>query len=158
MYRLFFHIFSGFSFLSHGFSWFCDIFIPSHNPGSINFSWLMTSFLFFRMSGFPWIFYFPGNTLLSQLQKTGIFSSHHIRWLSLLRDRGYRCPVIVVAMVERIHYNRKESIQHSINLVLLFSNISNSGMCKTSFAGPLTENPRLKKDSRRRFYIKIRWR
>lgn len=46
-------------------------------------------------------------------------------------------------MVERIHYNREESIQHSINLVLLLSNISNSGMCKASFAGPLTENPRL---------------
>lgn len=71
------------------------------------------------------------------------FFLYHTRWLSLLSDRGYYCPVIMVAMTERIHYNRKESIQHSINLVLLLSNISNSGMCKASFAGPLTENPRL---------------
>lgn len=71
------------------------------------------------------------------------FFLYHTGWLSLPSDCGYRCPVIMVAMMERIHYNRKESIQHSINLVLLLSNISNSGMCKASFAGPLTENPRL---------------
>lgn len=71
------------------------------------------------------------------------FFLYHTRWLSLPSDCGYRCPVIMVAMMERIRYNRKELIQHSINLVLLLSNIRNSGMCKASFAGPLTENPRL---------------
>lgn len=71
------------------------------------------------------------------------FLSSSCLFSSCIISDGYHYPVIVVAMVERIHYNREESIQHSINLVLLLSNISNSGMCKASFAGPLTENPRL---------------
>lgn len=71
------------------------------------------------------------------------FLSSSCLFSSCIIPDGYHYPVIVVAMVERIHYNREESIQHSINLVLLLSSISNSGMCKASFAGPLTENPRL---------------
>ena len=98
------------------------------------------------------LFYFIpfwGDTSIFDRDKFDIFMSIFASFVSsclfsscIIPD-GYHYPVIVVAMVERIHYNREESIQHSINLVLLLSSISNSGMCKASFAGPLTENPRL---------------